>query len=78
MLVAQWDAVHPWPHGAVGGPYEYFYQYLIDYYGDVFDVSVHGYSPLLHGSTLMKSCIIHHMQPATLASSHLSRCIVDE
>ena len=50
MLVAQWDAVHPWPHGATDGPYKYAYQYLIDNYGDVFDVSVHGYCPLLHAS----------------------------
>ena len=40
MLVAQWEANHPWPYGAVGGPYEYYiYTYIFDYYGDVFDVS---------------------------------------
>ena len=58
MLVAQWDAVHPWPHGAVGGPYEYFYQYLIDYYGDVFDVSMHGYCHL--------QCMLRHLNTCTI------------
>ena len=77
MLVAQWDAVHPWPHSAIDGPYEYYYQYLIDYYGDVLDVSVHGCCPLLHASTLMIYIITmqHLSRVACNSSSHLSGCI---
>ena len=47
MLVAQWDRVHPWPHGQLGGVFN------VDNFPDILDVSYsaafHYWSMLMQG-----------------------------